>query len=105
MLIGATVVSIFMLPGLLKLSVTSRVNMKTGGAVKVPVANWQAANPQKSPNNGNRPGAKGGRKMGDWLQAHKDLPPDQQLKLLESDPNFKKLPPQRQNELRERLKK
>jgi Protein of unknown function (DUF3106) len=100
--IGASLVSIFLLPGLLTLSVPSRVN--TGGAVKVPVANWQAANPQKNPNNGNRPGGKGGRKMGDWLQAHKNLPPDQQMKALENDPFFKRLPPQRQNELRERLK-
>jgi hypothetical protein len=101
--IGPSLVSVFLLPGLLTLSVPSHVNR--GGAVKLPVANWQAATPQKNPNNGNRPGGKGGRRMGDWLQSHKDLPPDQQLKLLESDPNFKKLPPQRQNELRERLKK
>ena len=105
MLIGATVVSIFLSPGLLTLSVPSRVNVNAGGALKVPVANWQAANPQRNPNNGKRPGPKGGRKMGDWLQEHKDLPVDQQLRLLESDPRFKKLPPQRQTELRERLKK
>ncbi len=43
--------------------------------------------------------------MGDWLQAHKDLPLDQQLKLLESEPGFKKLPADRQAALRERLKK
>lgn len=44
-------------------------------------------------------------KLGDWLQAHKDLPPDQQEKLLENDPAFKKLSPQRQAELKERLRK
>ena len=43
--------------------------------------------------------------MGDWLQAHKDLPLDQQLKLLENEPGFKKLPADRQAALRERLKK
>lgn len=43
--------------------------------------------------------------MGDWLQAHKDLPPDQQLKLLENEPGFKKLPAERQAALRERLQK
>ncbi|HET8888198.1 MAG TPA: DUF3106 domain-containing protein [Candidatus Angelobacter sp.] len=63
------------------------------------------ATPQKSPNSTNHPAQKGGRKMGDWLQAHKDLPLDQQLKLLENDPKFKKLPPEQQNALRERLKK
>jgi hypothetical protein len=46
-----------------------------------------------------------GRKMGAWLEAHKDLPLDQQLKLLESEPGFKKLPPDRQNALRDWLKK
>ena len=43
--------------------------------------------------------------MGDWLRAHKDLPLDQQLKLLESERGFKKLPAERQAALRERLKK
>jgi hypothetical protein len=43
--------------------------------------------------------------MGDWLQAHKDLPPDQQLKLLENEPGFKKLSAERQAALRERLQK
>jgi|ERR1051326_3571820 hypothetical protein len=73
----------------------------TRGASKVPVANLQAP-AQKSPS---RPAQKGGHKMGDWLQEHKDLPLDQQLKLLENDPKFKKLPPDRQNALRDRLKK
>jgi hypothetical protein len=62
------------------------------------------ATPQKSPN-ANHPAQKGGRKMGDWLQAHKDLPLDQQIKILESQPSFKKLPADRQAALRERLKK
>jgi len=61
-------------------------------------------NSQKPPkNSGNNP--KPAHKMGDWLNAHKDLPPDQQEKLLENDPNFKKLPPERQAELKERLRK
>jgi len=46
-----------------------------------------------------------GRKTGDWLREHQNLTPDQQEKLLESDPNFQKLPPARQTELRERLRK
>ena len=101
MVIGTKVVSVFLLSGLITLNVPSRVN--TSGRRTAPLVLVQAA-PQKSPN-ANRPGQKAGRKMGDWLQEHKDLPLDQQLKLLENDPKFKKLPPDRQNALRERLKK
>jgi hypothetical protein len=95
--ISANIVFVFVLSGLMSLNVPSRVNTgrhKTAAPVTLLAV-------QKGPNTGNHPG----RKMGDWLQAHKDLPPDQQLKLLESEPAFKKLPPQRQNELRERLQK
>src|SRR6476646_9277431 len=101
MVIGTKIVSVFLLSGLITLNVPSRVN--TSGGRTAPLVLVQAA-PQKTPN-ANHPGQKGGRKMGDWLQAHKDLPLDQQLKLLESDPKFKKLPADRQNALRERLKK
>jgi hypothetical protein len=97
MVIGAHVVSVFLLTGMMSLNVPSRVH--TGGHRSAPIV--LQATQQKSPNNANRPGAR----MGEWLQAHKDLPPDQQLKLLENDPVFKKLPPQRQNALRERLRK
>jgi hypothetical protein len=97
MVIGAHVVSAFLLTGLMSLNVPSRVN--SGGHRSAPIV--LQATQQKGPNNANRPG----RKMGDWLEAHKDLPPDQQLKLLESEPAFKRLPPERQNALRERLKK
>ncbi|HSK43579.1 MAG TPA: DUF3106 domain-containing protein [Candidatus Binatia bacterium] len=83
------------------LNVPSRVT--TSAHRPAPVLLLQAA-PQKSPN-ANHPNQKGGRKMGDWLQAHKDLPPEQQLKILESEPAFKKLPTEKQNALRERLKK
>ena len=44
-------------------------------------------------------------RLGDWLQSHKDLSPDQQEKALESDPKFKKLTPDRQAALKERLRK
>ena len=101
MVIGTNVVSVFLLSGLITLNVPSRVS--TSGRRTAPLVLVQAA-PQKAPN-ANHPGQKGGRKMGDWLQSHKDLPLDQQLKLLEGDPHFKKLPPERQNELRDRLKK
>jgi hypothetical protein len=87
------------LPGMATVSVPPHVD--TRGASRIPVANLQAS-PQKNPSH---PAQKGGHRMGDWLQEHKDLPLDQQLKLLENDPKFKKLPPDRQNALRERLKK
>jgi len=102
MVIGTKVVSVFLLSGLITLNVPSRVN--TSGRRTAPLVLVQAA-PQKNPNAAGANHQKGGRKMGDWLQEHKDLPLDQQLKLLENDPKFKKLPPDRQNALRERLKK
>jgi hypothetical protein len=101
MVIGAKVVSAVLLSGLITLNVPSRV---TSTRKTAPVALLQAT-PQKSPNGANHPAQKGGRKMGDWLQEHKDLPLDQQIKILESQPSFKKLPPDRQAALRERLKK
>ena len=101
MVIGTKIVCVFLLSGLITLNVPSRVN--TSGRRTAPLVLVQAA-PQKAPN-ANHPGQKGGRKMGDWIEAHKDLPLDQQLKLLEEEPGFKKLPPQRQAALRERLKK
>jgi Protein of unknown function (DUF3106) len=102
MLIGAKAVSVVLLSGLMTLNVPSRVT--TSGRKIAPVVLVQAT-PQKSPNAANRAGQKGGHKMGDWLQSHKDLPLDQQLKLLENEPGFKKLPADRQAALRERLKK
>jgi hypothetical protein len=102
MVIGAKVVSAVLMSGLMTLNVPSRVT--TSAHRPAPVLLVQAT-PQKSPTTANHPAQKGGRKMGDWLQAHKDLPLDQQLKLLESEPGFKKLPADRQAALRERLKK
>ncbi len=101
-MIGAKVVSVVLLSGLMTLNVPSRVT--TSGLKTAPVVLLQAT-PQKSPNAANHAGQKGGRKMGDWLQSHKDLPLDQQLKLLENEPGFKKLPADRQAALRDRLKK
>src|SRR3954470_1834102 len=45
----------------------------------------------------------GGRHIGDWLRRNKNLPPTQQLRALENDPDFKKLPEEQQARLRERL--
>jgi hypothetical protein len=97
MVIGAKIVSAVLMSGLITLNTPSRV---TTSRTTAPVALLQAT-PQKSPNNVNQSGRKGG----DWIQTHKDLPLDQQLTLLENDPWFKKLPPQKQAALRERLKK
>jgi hypothetical protein len=102
MVIGAKIVSAVLLSGLVTLNVPSHVT--TSAHRPAPVLLMQAS-PQKSPNAANHPAQKGGRKMGDWLQAHKDLPLDQQIKILESEPSFKKLPADRQAALRERLKK
>lgn len=99
-MIGAKIISAVLLSGLMTLNVPSHVTTTRRTA---PVVLLQAT-PQKSPN-ANHPAQKGGRKMGDWLQAHKDLPLDQQIKILESQPSFKKLPADRQAALRERLKK
>ena len=97
-MIGVNFVSVFLLSGLMTLNVPSRVNPH--GHKTAPV--FLQATGQKNPNAAKKGG---GNKMGAWLEAHKNLPPDQQLKLLESEPAFKKLPPDRQNALRDRLKK
>jgi hypothetical protein len=44
-----------------------------------------------------------GPHAGDWLRRHEDEPVDKQLKALESDPTFKQLPPDRQQQFRNRL--
>ena len=100
-MIGAKVVSAVLISGLMTLNVPSRVTTSTHRPGPVLLVQ---ATPQKSPNGGNHSAQKNGRKMGDWLQAHKNLPLDQQLKLLENEPGFKKLPADRQEALRERLK-
>ncbi len=43
------------------------------------------------------------RHAGDWLREYKDLPPDEQEKALQSDPDFRRLSPARQQKLRDRL--
>jgi len=45
------------------------------------------------------------RHAGDWLRQYKDLPPDEQEKALQNDPNFQKLSPNRQQVLRDRLQR
>ena len=103
-MIGAKVVSAVLLSGLMTLNVPSRVTTSTHRPAPVLLVQ---ATPQKSPNaaGANHSNQKGNRQMGEWLQAHKNLPLDQQLKLLENEPGFKKLPADRQAALRERLQK
>src|SRR5436305_6852520 len=101
MVIGAkVVVSAVLMSGLMTLNAPSRVT--TSAHRPAPVLLVQAT-PQKSPNTANHSAQRNGYRMGAWLQAHKDLPLDQQLKLLESEPGFKKLPADAQTESRERL--
>jgi hypothetical protein len=40
---------------------------------------------------------------GDWLRRYKTLPPEQQQRALENDPQFRNLPPGQQQQLRQRL--
>ncbi|HEY6349794.1 MAG TPA: DUF3106 domain-containing protein [Candidatus Angelobacter sp.] len=88
-MIGARAVGILILASLLTL----------------PLAGQHPAGGGNTPHQQKNGGQKGPGRLGDWLQAHKDLPPDQQEKALENDPMFKPLSPQRQAELKERLRK
>ncbi len=57
-----------------------------------------------SPGRPQGPGSHGpGPHMGDWFRRNDALPPDQQLRKLEQNPDFQHLPPDRQQRLRERL--
>jgi Protein of unknown function (DUF3106) len=40
---------------------------------------------------------------GDWLRHYADLPPEEQERALQNDPAFRRLPPERQQMLRQRL--
>lgn len=42
---------------------------------------------------------------GNWLRRYKDLPPAQQRRALENDPQFRRLPPPQQWQLRQRLQR
>jgi Protein of unknown function (DUF3106) len=50
-----------------------------------------------------RPPSAAQRHGGDWLRTHRDLPPAEQQKALQNDPQFRKLPPQQQQRLVNRL--
>lgn len=44
-----------------------------------------------------------GGHAGDWLRRYKDLPPGEQERALQNDPGFRRLSPERQQQLRQRL--
>ncbi len=46
-----------------------------------------------------------GHHAGEWLRKYKDVPPQQQEKALENDPEFRHLSPERQQKLRDRLQR
>jgi hypothetical protein len=69
-----------------------------------PISLQAASTPQK-PAAQKRNQASPGQRLGEWLQSHKNLPLEQQEKALENDPKFKKLAPDQQSALRERLRK
>jgi hypothetical protein len=53
---------------------------------------------------GNRAQApRGGEHLGQWMEAHKNLTPEQQQRALANEPGFRQLPPQTQQRYRERL--
>jgi len=92
--IRGNIIGILVLAGLLSMPLAAQ-QPKAQGAPQQP----QQHNNHKGQGQKSQPG------IGDWLRAHKDMPLDQQEKLLESDPMYKKLSPERQTELKERLRK
>ncbi len=75
--------------------------------LSLPLAGQHPANGGNTPHPQQQKNAsqKGAPRLGAWLRAHKDLPIDQQEKALENDPAFKRLSPQSQSQLKDRLHK
>jgi hypothetical protein len=68
---------------------------------------WQRHQPrayQTHPAQGARPPRRPGGHAGDWLRRYKDLPPAEQERALQSDPGFRRLSPEKQQLLRQRLR-
>ncbi|MGA7295469.1 MAG: DUF3106 domain-containing protein [Terriglobales bacterium] len=63
---------------------------------------WHHFQKEGHPNQARPPQNQPGH-AGDWLRRYKDLPPAQQRRALENDPQFRRLPPQQQARLRKRL--
>ena len=95
-MIRGRMISVFAVACLLSIHVAGQ----QGQGKDAPRPQAQQRNNQKGQKQGQKP-----HRMGDWLREHKDMPLDQQEKLLENDPNFKNLSPQHQAELRDRLRK
>ena len=74
----------------------------------LPAGGQQPANGGSAPPHAQTPQKNAGQqpvgKLGEWLSAHKDLPLDQQEKLLQSFAAFKRLPQQRQTQLLDTLR-
>lgn len=93
-MIRGDIIGILILTGLLSMPVTGQQPKAQG-----------APHPQGQQQHTHKGQGKNPPRIGDWLREHKDLPIDQQEKLLESDPMFKNLPAQRQDALKEQLRR
>jgi hypothetical protein len=62
-----------------------------------------SSRPNPNHSNGTHPPQNQPGHAGNWLRHYKDMSPAQQRRALENDPQFRKLPPQRQAELQKRL--
>src|SRR5260221_14181557 len=90
---GARIFGVIVLASLLSLTAAAHV-----------VAQAKAPRAPKTQDKRNVPGGIG-KRTGDWVRAHHNLPPEQQEKALANDPDFKRLPPDRQAELKDHLRK
>jgi uncharacterized protein DUF3106 len=85
--------------------------LATGVPLSHPQAHHPGQNkvePRRPPARPNRPAEtqeerRSGQHAGAWLREHKNLSPDEQQRALENDPQFRKLPAERQEQLRKRL--
>ena len=69
---------------------------------------FASARPAQNPAHGQKQEARQARaqnhpRAGEWLRKYKDMPPAEQERALTNDPQFQKLPAERQQKLRERL--
>jgi hypothetical protein len=93
----------------------SQSGVVQGPGQNYPAANVRPAFPGSQPDGYARPGFSAGRPantypgtvppghLGDWLNRHSDLPPQEQERLLRNDPNFNRLPPATQQRLSQQL--
>ncbi|HWZ45544.1 MAG TPA: DUF3106 domain-containing protein [Candidatus Saccharimonadales bacterium] len=91
---GARIFGVIVVSSLLSLTAA------TPAAAQAKAPHVPKAQGQKNP-----PPAGKGHRTGDWVRAHHNLTPEQQEKALANDPDFKKLPPDRQAEVKDHLRK